>query len=332
MSSEDNIVSSEENITSSEEKNSKKYKPFSFAASGKNNTSSEEKIMSKEDDRYYELKEAWRILRDKYSLPLLIIIIITTFTFLFLPFAYLLIGTLMFSYFLVLNLNKLRKLKQSENLCEYKYYDLRNPISTIMTFMCSFMVLLFNVLYGLLQISLVLMLWSRLNDLHSFTDICIAYYFNYGSGNAWMHVIQKIFFIVNITVAVVPFSIFPIFWKTSLIPKPSIKPEYWISRLTKQMMIAIDKPKSYIIGCGLLISILFGVVFSFKLRPKKYCTDEKYKDAFISMMQKNGYALYILIPITIFMYGDTTLTDLMEFTKECILYIRALKQPKENIL
>jgi hypothetical protein len=142
-----------------------------------------------------------------------------------------------------------------------------------------------------------------------------------------MNVIQKVFFIVNISVSVVPFGIFPIFWKTSLLSNPLVKKEYWISRLTKQMMIAVDKPKVYIIGCGLLISFLFGVAFSFKLKPKQYCTDEKYKDALVSMLQKNGYALYALLPIIIYVYGDTTFTDFMEFLKECILYIKALKEP-----
>jgi hypothetical protein len=273
------------------------------------------------------MKEAWNIIRKNYTLSELVIIIITIFAVMFLPFGYILIGTLVFSYFIVSNINKLRNLKQSDNICEHKYYDLRNPISIIITFLCSFMLLTFNVLYGLLQISLVLMLWARLNVLHSFTEISLSYG-EYSSDKIYTHIIQKIFYLVNITVSVIPFSIFPIFWKTT----SGYKEDYWISMLTKQMMIAIDRPKVCIMGVGLTISLLFGIFFSFKKRPKQYCTDENYKVELVSMLQKNAFALYSLLPIVVYIYGDRTINDMIIFFRECLDYIKALKDQKENML
>ena len=110
-----------------------------------------------------DYKETFSSLTGTYSLLQLIIIIVVVILILFYPEAYIFIGLMIFTVIFIGSLKSAQSIQHIENICDYKYYDFHNKISIVLTFICNFGLILYNVFYSFLIT--IIYLWG-LNSLH----------------------------------------------------------------------------------------------------------------------------------------------------------------------
>ena len=110
-----------------------------------------------------DYKETFSSLTGTYSLLQLIIIIVVVILILFYPEAYIFIGLMIFTVIFIGSLKSAQSIQHIENICDYKYYDFQNKISIVLTFICNFGLILYNVFYSFLIT--IIYLWG-LNSLH----------------------------------------------------------------------------------------------------------------------------------------------------------------------
>ena len=260
-----------------------------------------------------DFKETWDILVSKYGLARVIVTIWFIVIFLFFPFNYFLIGSLLLTIIILTNVSKLKALQRFENICDYKYYYLQNPITILLTFLTNFVLFIFDILWTLLEYSLILFMWAKMNKIHSFIEILNDYDI-YSSGTWYIMILEKIGWVINIIISIVPFTVFPLFWKKS------DDEDYWISILTKKMMYVIDEPVLYIttiIG-GACAAVIFGIWFALRKKPEDFCTDEEYKNKLIKTLKYNAYCLYGIIFVLIWVYGVVSIRELKLFVTDLV--------------